>query len=87
MDLVLWGQVEQVSKFTTSRPKRPLADAMVTRKLLTARGWKLICLPEHGWVRLRTFDEKLAFLEQEIEQTVSEPPSLPIPEKAVEAVG
>lgn len=62
---------------------------MVTRKLLEARGWKLICLPEHGWVRLRTFEEKLAFLEHEIESVISEPPALAAPDnkKAVEAVG
>lgn len=75
--VVFWHlQVEQVSKYTSSRPQRPLADAVVTRRLLEARQWKLICISEHDWVRRRKFEEKIAFLEEKIMEVVSAPPAL-----------
>ena len=70
------SQVEQVSKYTSSRPLRPLADAWVTRKLLQARGWKLICISEHDWVRMRHFRDKLAFLDEQIKAALAAPPAL-----------
>ena len=60
-------QVEQISKFTVSRPQQPLADAVITRRLLNARGWKLICISEHEWIRLKDLDEKIALLQGKLE--------------------
>lgn len=61
-------QVEQVSKYTVSKPRRPLADCWISRRLLHARGWTLICISEHEWTRLRDFDVKLAFIEGKIKE-------------------
>ena len=67
-DICFALQVEQASKYTASRPPRPLADAMISRRLLQARGWRLICLSEHEWVRLRDLNEKVALVEAKLEQ-------------------
>lgn len=64
-------QVEQVSKYTASRPVRPLADAVIARKLLQARGWRLLCVSEHEWVRLKSLNEKVAVLEEKLEHAKS----------------
>lgn len=61
-------QVEQVSKFTVSRPQQPLADAVITRRLLNARGWKLICISEHEWIRLKDLNEKIALIQAKLEE-------------------
>ena len=66
--------MEQVSKYTTSRPQLPLADAMITRRLLEARGWKLICVSEHEWVRLKNLKEKQAVLTEKLNASKDMPP-------------
>lgn len=68
--LLLFLQVEQVSKYTSSRPRRLLADAMVTRRLLEARRWRVICVAEHRWVRLKAFEDKVAFLEEQLSEVL-----------------
>lgn len=64
-----------MSKFTSSRPQRPLADAVIARRLLEARGWRLICVSEHEWVRLKGMAEKVALLEGKLKLVKSAQPS------------
>ena len=39
---------------------------MIARRLLKARGWQIICLAEHEWGRLRSFQDKLGHLEDKL---------------------
>ena len=63
--------MEQVSKYTTSKPRRCLADAWIARRLLNARGWTLICVAEHEWLRMRNFEEKVEFVEGKINEILN----------------
>jgi hypothetical protein len=71
-------QVEQVSKYTSSRPQLPLADAMITRRLLEARGWNVICISEHEWVRMKNLTEKLVLLTEKLDAARDKPPTTAI---------
>ena len=66
-------QLEQASKYTISKPRRPLADAQISRRLLNARGWTLICISEHEWARLADFEVKVAYLEGKLNQILTPP--------------
>lgn len=63
-----------MSKYTSSRPQLPLADAMITRRLLEARGWNVICVSEHELVRLKNLKEKLALLTEKLSAAKDRPP-------------
>ena len=52
-----------------------MADAMISRRLLQARGWKVVTVSEHEWVRLKNVNDKTALIEARVDKVKSLEPA------------
>ncbi|KAK9803158.1 hypothetical protein WJX72_005700 [[Myrmecia] bisecta] len=70
-------KVEPPGRFSTNKPFRPLADAVVAKRLLAAQGWTIISLATHEWKRSWTQAQKAAYLQQRLADAHAAPAELP----------